>query len=276
MIEIHVFEHRAMATTFQARIQGEEKGYAAQAAAAAFQRLNALESLLSRFRPGSEICQASALLPGESLRLSEPVFACLSLAKQIEQISRGAFSATPAALRHQPNAPLWELDQRTWMLHCQKGRLDFDLGAIGKGFALDRMKEILEEWGCEIHLLVAGGSSIRAGQSPLDLQGWSCGLGDNDSSQRYWLKNCSLSGSGLAVQGRHILDPRSGQPAARDGRTWALCDTAAESDALSTAAMVLSHKELEEVLKLNCQWLAWIQEKDLWRCMGNRPLPARA
>ena len=99
MSDIHVFNHYAMATQFQVRIAGEEKSYAAQTAQAAFALADRLESLLSRFRANSEISQIAQLAPGETLRLSEPVFACLEIAQRMETATGGAFSATAAALK---------------------------------------------------------------------------------------------------------------------------------------------------------------------------------
>ena len=98
---IHIFSHHAMATEFQVRIAGEEKTYAAQTAQAAFALTDKLESSLSRFRPDSDICQIAQLAPGETLRLSEPVFACLEIAKKMEQATCGAFSISAAALQSQ-------------------------------------------------------------------------------------------------------------------------------------------------------------------------------
>jgi thiamine biosynthesis lipoprotein len=273
MNDIHVFPHRAMATHFQVRIAGEDKTYAGQAAQAAFALVDQLEAQLSRFRVGSEIAQIAGLAPGESLRVSEPVFACLQLAKKMEQATRGAFSATAAALQSQPAPPSWKLGHFT--VHCEGGRVELDLGAIGKGFALDRAAELLREWSCPAFLLVAGGSSVLAGDPPAGTPGWSCGLGEDDSTCRYWLANASLSGSGLAVKGRHILDPRTGQPAPRLNRTWALCDSAAESDALSTACMVLAEPEITEILAADKSWLVFLQENENARPLGNRALPIR-
>jgi thiamine biosynthesis lipoprotein len=276
MSEIHVFNHHAMTTQFQVRIAGEEKTYAAQAAQAVFALTDELESHLSRFRANSDISQIAQLKPGETLRVSEPVFACLEIAKQMEMTTRGAFSVTAAALRIQETPPQWTLLKEQFSIRCDDGKLDFDLGAIGKGFALDRMAEILREWDCKSFLLVAGGSSILAGDAPTETVGWSCGLGDDNSLQRYWLKNCSLSGSGLAVKGQHIFDPRTGQPAQRQNRAWALTETAAESDALSTACMVLSEPEISERLAENKQWLVFLEEHGTWRHYGNRALPPSA
>jgi thiamine biosynthesis lipoprotein len=84
-----------------------------------------------------------------------------------------------------------------------------------------------------------------------------------------------LSGSGLAVKGNHILDPRTGQPARRLNRAWALCDTAAESDALSTACMVLDEAEIPAVLATDKSWLVWLAAKPDFRQFGERPLPPR-
>jgi FAD:protein FMN transferase len=274
MNEIHVFNHTAMATQFQVRIAGEEKIYAGQTAQAAFALTDDLESRLSRFRTNSEISQIAQLAIGEKLRLTEPVFACLEIAKQLELATRSAFSVTAAAVKTQPVPPQWTLMKDQFSIRCDGGKPEFDLGAIGKGFALDRMAELLREWDCPAFLLVAGGSSILAGEAPPGTQGWSCGLGENNSARRFWLKNCSLSGSGLAVKGKHIFDPRTGQPTVRQNRAWALTDSAAESDALSTAAMVLSETEIAGIVAGNPAWLVFLQEADEVRSFGSRTLPA--
>jgi len=273
MPDIHIFNHHAMATHFQVRIANEERAYAAQAAQGSLDLLDRLESHLSRFRANSDIAQIARLTPGEKMRLSEPAFACLQIAKRMEQVTNGAFSATPSALQTQVSMPQWALAPEELSICCLSGQLQIDLGAIGKGFALDRMADLLRDWDCESFLLVAGGSSILAGDPPKDAPGWSCGLGDDNASQRLLLKHASLSGSGLTVKGEHILDPRTGRSARRKNRAWILADTAAESDALSTACMVLSEPELLEVLAHNDSWMAFLEAEEGARPMGNRVPP---
>ena len=265
-----------MATYFEVRIAGEEKTYAAQAAQAALDLLDKLESHLSRFRADSELARIAQLAPGEKICLSEPAFACLEIAKKMELGTHGAFSATSAALQTQASLPRWSLLPEDLSIYCESGQLQFDLGAIGKGFALGRMADLLRSWDCPSFLLVAGGSSILAGDAPVDAAGWSCGLGDDNAPQRLFLTHASLSGSGLAVKGSHILDPRTGQPALRQNRAWALTDTAAESDALSTASMVLSEPELKEVLAQDESWLVFLEADGTVRPVGSRALPPQA
>lgn len=265
-----------MATHFEVRIADEERTYAAQAAQAALDLLDKLESHLSRFRANSEIAQIAQLAPDEQMRLSEPVFACLEIAKRMELATHCAFSATAAALQTQTSLPQWKLLPEELSIHCESGRLEFDLGAIGKGFALDRMAELLHSWDCPSFLLIAGGSSILAGDAPEGAAGWSCGLGDDNAPQRFFLTQSSLSGSGLAVKGSHILDPRTGQSSLRKNRAWALTNTAAESDPLSTACMVLREPELEQVLAQDQSWLVFLETDGTIRPMGSRPLPPQA
>ncbi len=276
MADIHQFNHAAMATHFQVRIAHGERTYAAQAAQAAFDLVDTLESRLSRFRVNSDITQAAGLAPGEKMRLSEPAFACLEIARRMEQVTRSAFSPTPDAMKTQSSLPQWELLTDERGIRCVSGTLRFDLGAIGKGFALDRMGELLNLWDCPAFLLVAGGSSILAGDSVADSPGWSCGLGEDGATERFLLNHASLSGSGLAVQGAHILDPRTGGLAMRQKRAWILADTAAESDALSTACMVLSEPDLEQVLDQCDTWLAFLETEDGVRQLGRRSPPQTA
>lgn len=276
MSDIHVFNHRAMATQIQVRIANEEKTYAAQAAQAAFALADELESHLSRFRANSDISQIAQLEAGAVLRISEPTFACLEIARRMERTTCSAFSATAAALQTQASHPQWSLLKQSYSIRCDHGRLELDLGAIGKGFALDRMADLLREWSCPAFLLVAGGSSILAGEAPPEMNGWSCGLGDDQSPHRFLLRDCSLSGSGLAIKGSHILDPRTGKPAPRQNRAWALTETAAESDALSTACMILDETEIAQMLTENKQWLVFLQHGPTVKTVGHRKAPTPA
>jgi len=122
----------------------------------------------------------------------------------VELATLGAFSATAAALQTQTSSPQWSLLSEELSILCQGGQLQFDLGAIGKGFALDRWVNCcvvgiaLVPVGCR-RQQYSGGSSA-AGDCRLVM--W---IGEDDAPQRFFLSHTSLSGSGLAVKGSHIF-----------------------------------------------------------------------
>ena len=272
---IHTFKHHAMATEFQVRLTGDDPTYAAQTAQAAFTVTDRLQELLSRFRDNSEIRQIGAMQPGEALPLNEMTFECLQIARAMEERTHGAFSIT-ATMQREPNepAPRWRLEQENLLIYCEDGRLEFNLGAIGKGYALDRMAAELADWECPVFLLIAGGSSVLAGAAPVGTAGWDAGMGlPGGVARRFALTHGALSGSGIFEQGQHILDPRTGQPAQLRDRAWAFAPTGAISDALSTAAMVLTDGELAEALAGYAEGRIVLGDGGTWRTYGDWPLP---
>jgi len=57
-----------------------------------------------------------------------------------------------------------------------------------------------------------------------------------------------VGASGVAVQGEHVFDGRTGEvPGHQPFRTWAFCDSAAFADAFSTAFMIIGREEVEKI-----------------------------
>ena len=84
-----------------------------------------------------------------------------------------------------------------------------------------------------------------------------------------------MYGTGYLPAGEDDLY-KTGQPALRQTRAWALADTAAESDALSTACMVLTEPELEEVLAQDHSWLFFLEAETAATGTSARPMGSRA
>jgi thiamine biosynthesis lipoprotein len=135
--------------------------------------------------------------------------------------------------------------------------LEINLGSIGKGYALDRVAEILRgRWNIGTALLHGGHSSVYAmGNGPGDDRGWAVGIRHPWERERYLgvvrLRDRALGTSAATFQhleykGRklgHILDPRSGWPAEGLAGVSVVAPTAAEADALSTAFFVLGEEQ---------------------------------
>jgi len=131
--------------------------------------------------------------------------------------------------------------------------LDLDLGGIGKGYALERAAAVLADWNVERALVHSGTSTALAVGSAPGLkngeEGWPVGVGGRWSASgapgRVLLRNRALSGSGTEVKGQHIIDPRTGRKAKSHLATWVAHPSAAISDALSTAFMVMGREEVK-------------------------------
>lgn len=241
------FHHEAMATTFGIVIADHPRDYARQAAAAAFRDLDRLEGDLSRYIESSDIARANRLACGETIAISEETLECLLIAADASLATHRAFDAAYASVRapgQPPDAPLFTLDPAAHTLTSHAERLHLDLGAVGKGYALDRMAARLGEWAIATACLQGGGSTALALAAPAGHAGWPVGIGEGTTQRTLALTHAALSGSGVAVKGAHLVDPRTGTPSPRTSRAWALAPGAALSDALSTAFFVLPEPEV--------------------------------
>ncbi len=263
---ITVAEH-AMATEFRILLPDDAGAHGKLAAAEALRELEKLEAELSRFRPSSDIARLNALDDGESILLCESAIDCIALAIDVHAATDGAFDISVAPLlsiyrgeHGEPRAPSEsEIARAKAACGMDKVELDaaarratargeerwFDLGGIGKGYALDQMAAKLRELEVENALLDAGGSTLLGfGEGP-DGDGWPTGTGV-PGAPAFTLRDRALSGSGFSEQGEHVIDPRRGVPVtAAKFNAWALAPGAALADALSTAFLVMEEAEIE-------------------------------
>jgi FAD:protein FMN transferase len=244
--------HDAMATSFELRLAGVDADYAGRAATEAFRLVDRMENLLSRFREDSEISRIGRLRDGDAMRVSPETFDCLRIALALNESTGGAFdpalghwrepdSVTPGAPGPRGRLTLYP---EGFTVVCDGGCVRPDLGAIGKGYALDLIATLLADWEISQALLIAGGSSLLALDGPTPGTGWEVTL---TATQSFHLRRLAVGASGAAVKGVHILDPRDGTPCHRYARTWAVAGSAAEADALSTACMLLDPGQIAAV-----------------------------
>jgi len=250
-----------MGTIFEVLIAGQETGYAAQASQAVFREIDRLEALFSRFNATSEIGQINRLRAGDSLRISWDVFECLKIAERVQKETAGAFNVNFRSSKRSSDEAEYELTaaESGYQIRLRKdllGRspagLEIDLGAIGKGFALDRAASILADWSIDRFLIHGGTSTALAAEGApglgQDEAGWPVGVGGSwelvGIPKRILLCGRALSGSGTEVKGRHIRNPRTGRPAEGHLASWVSHPSAAVADALSTAFISMKSKEV--------------------------------
>lgn len=266
-----------MNTRFEIVLHGDDPVALRAAGEEALDEIERLEARLSLFRPTSEIAAVNARAAREPVRVTPTVFALLQHASRLHDETNGAFDITIApllrcwgllgssagrvpsteelaAVRAEVGMHLVHLNSRDSTVRFAREGVVLDLGAIGKGYAVDRAAEILRDAGVTSAILHGGTSTAYAIGHPPDAEAWLVAVdapppatdGPRKILAAVPLKNESMSVSAVwgklfQAHGRtygHIIDPRRGQPADNAVLAAVVLPSATETDALSTALLI--------------------------------------
>jgi thiamine biosynthesis lipoprotein len=238
----------AMGSTFGVVLYGRDRAVLEGAADAALSEAQRLDRMLSNYLSDSEWSEVNRDAAIRHVKLSGELFQLLSECVKYSRESGGAFDIAVGPLmkvwgfyRGEGRLPQQaeirgalavtgyrhvRLDAAALSVQFDRAGVELDPGGIGKGYAVDRMVEVLIGRGVEIALVSAGGSSTYGlGAPPDEPQGWRVAIRSPKASKQIaavvFLKNESLSTSGgyekfFWAGGRrysHIMDPRTGHPA---------------------------------------------------------------
>jgi len=267
---VHRFDREAMNTTFSVRIRHDDSGIAADAAHAGFLRLDELEDRLSRYRNGSDVDQINAMQTGQTLLITADTHGCLVAALRAGHDTGGLFDITLGVpIQHlksgaggppaPPSGRLRIASDRP-AVECLEAGRGIDLGGIGKGFAVGQMADVLRGWGVDSALIAGGASTLLAfgpDAWPVELRGASAG-------ETLLLQNSTLSASGTAVQGGHVVHPDD--PRRLTGlhrHVWVLGRDAASIDAFATACSLMDASQVR-AFAASCAEVsgAWVEDDD--------------
>lgn len=259
-----VGEGLAMDTVVEIQVVDENTARAREAVRAAYEEIRRVEGLMSAEERGTEIYLLNHA--GTSwVELSEETLSLLRTSLEYSELSGGAFDITV-----KPLVDLWMREVKEkgklpsgerlseargrvgWeKLQVENGRARFlqegmevTLGAIAKGYAVDRACRVLEEAGVKAGLVNVGGELRGFGKV------WTIGVQHPRKEEVMLvleLENFSIATSGdyrrffLLGSRRihHLIDPRTGEPAAGCMSVTVVAESCTEADALSTTLFVL-------------------------------------
>ena len=287
----HRFRRRAMASIFEVRLAGMDADRAAGAAETAFEEMKRIEKELNRFNAYSDVGRINGGPAGVPVRIGMDALDCLVAARTIWTQTDGAFDVTARPPDGRPprgepggiGMKLLKIDEGALAVARLDECVQVDLGGIGKGYALDRMAAVLrEEWDVEAALLHGGMSTVLALGCRPGRPGWRLALRDPSNAKAPplgWvtLTDRALSGSST-VHKRHIIDPRTGEAVPAGRAAWAVADSAAAADALSTAFCVMENHAVERYAQDHREVTAIlaVREAGRWRLVEfGRPVVER-
>ena len=261
-----------MACTFEITLDQDDAAFV-PAAQAALNQVDAIEARLTVFRDTSAIAELNRRAASAETFCDAELLALLTQCGELSHETEGAFDITSTPLsrcwgflgrggRVPSDHEITEARDVVGMHHVRldphrstvrflKTGVELNLGAVGKGYALDRVAATLRDGGLS-HALLSAGRSSMVGVGGRG-RGWSIDLVSPrrvGAIARVWLRDAALGTSGAGTQfvmvnGRrygHVLDPRLGRPAEGFLSATVICasrgGSAADADALSTAFLI--------------------------------------
>jgi len=265
----------SMGTLGEIGVVHKDERYAQGAMDAAFQELQRVEAVLTRFRGDSEVATANRLAFHEPQVVSRETAEVLQSALRWADETGGAFDPCLARVMS-----LWNVGDRdlppagaavhrfarrglfrALELGTSRGRdvvvfheedMGIDLGGIGKGYGVDRAVEVLRSWGIQDALVNLGGDLYALGVSE-DGDPWKVGVRDPDDPEGL-ATTLEMSDRAVATSGdyqqyfeyegrryHHLLDPETGAPSQAGLRSVTVAaQSCMAADAGATTAFVAS------------------------------------
>ncbi len=259
---ITILTGEAMGTTYRIKAVGR----VGDVECPIHQMLKGLDQDLSTWRDDSWVSAFNRAPAGAIMQMPHTVADLMALSLEYHAQTDGRFDPTIGALirvwgfgawrgewRGEPTAEEVEAARAACgfdHLHIdgnsitkRHGGLMLDFSAIAKGYAVDRMSEILRDAGYENHIIEFGGDVLASGHAP-GRHGWT--VAGPALGEPITLQNQAIATSGSEHQFRggrsHVIDPRSGRPLAVGAPAAATATTCAGADALATAKLVSNNR----------------------------------
>ena len=262
-----------MGTLFRIVLYAQDPAVASQASTEAFERIEALEQILSDYREDSELNRVCRQAFQSPQLVSPELFYVLQRSLYFSELSEGAFDVTIGPVvklwresrrdQHLPDAERLSrarlavgfqnivLDSETRTVFLRRDDMKLDLGAIAKGYAADQAMAVLRKYGINRTLVDAGGD-LSLGDPPPGFQGWDIrihGWDKEPKSESLWLRlhNVGIATSGdefqfLEKHGQHfshIINPSDALGVRDSVSTTVIAKDGISADALATALSIL-------------------------------------
>ncbi|HUS38904.1 MAG TPA: FAD:protein FMN transferase [Pirellulales bacterium] len=246
-------------------------------------RLKEIDGRMSTYQPQSEVSRFNRAAAGIWFPVSDDTASVVAVAQDIARKSGGAFDITVGPLVRlwnfgaasdptkgfvPPSAEQIRAAQATVGFERLEVRaqppalrksldgLEIDLSGIAKGFAVDRLCEILQAHQLDRYMVEIGGE-VRVSGTRSDGQRWTVGVESPDRNARRLQGTVRPLNSAIASSGdyriyheydgvvySHTIDPRSGRPIRHElAAVTILAEDCATADALATAVLVLGPVE---------------------------------
>ncbi len=279
-------------------------------ATAAIDEVQRVERTFSAQATGSVVARLNRQAGGAALRVDDECLALLHEADRLHRTSGGLFDPTVGALRRAwnfdvPDLPLWQEVQAAlrsvgWHRVERDGALvrlphtgmALDLGALLRGYAVDRAAALLQSLGVRHGYVEIGRRDVHVIGPQPDGRPWPLELHDPRRPEGAWatvpvsrggLSTSTDAAQAIVVGSRRycdLLDPRSGWPVSSWRQVSVAAPSAMQAGALATVAMLARGEALARLAASGFDHLAIDAEGRTyargaaWRATEPREAPA--
>jgi len=265
-----------MGNRFEISVVARDPEWANGCIEEAVNEIRRIERLLTTFNDDSQtnlINRNAGIAP---VQVESEVFELIRRSKKISAITQGAFDITYGSI----DKSLWNFDREMTALPDQKvakqlvGLINYKnvildeknstvflrkkgmrigFGGIGKGYAAERAKSILQKKGIKSGIVNAAGDLTTWGHQP-NGKPWTIGIADPTTSGQIFshlnITNTSVATSGnyekfVLIDGKkysHTIDPKTGWPVTGLKSVTIICSNAEIADAMATPVMIMGVK----------------------------------
>ena len=241
----------AMHTKVDLLLLGKEEAALKSVSSQIAAEIEHLEKIGNYFDPESELSYVNRSAYHQPVHISDDLFQMLAYCQKYHRLTQGLFDISIHSDNHHPQTPeAILLDESSKSIRFTENGIRLNLSGFLKGFALDRIREILLTHSVPDALINMGNSSILAVGNHPNGEGWKVQLADPEEEDRsYILFNECYTTSGNEKSGRrHILNPRTGQYLEGKQTVSIISRSGSLGEALSTTFCLIDHEEQEEIL----------------------------
>ena len=264
---------RLMGNHFELSVIGTEETWAQECIDAGVSEIQRIEKLLTTFSEDSETNLINLNAGVAPVQVSKETYDLIDRSLRISRLTQGAFDITYGSV----DKRLWNFDvhmkslpdpdtarQMVGLINYRNVILDKEcttvflkeqgmrigFGGIGKGYAAEMAKRVMQERGVESGIVNASGDLTVWGFQP-DGQPWTIGVVNPNASGQVFsymqVVNMALATSGnyekyVMIGGKrysHTIDPRTGLPVAGIKSVTIVCPNAEIADAMATPVMIM-------------------------------------
>lgn len=282
MGKIYHNRFRAMGTRFYALLPDLDQTQGEQVFNKIKKEVERIESRLSWFRADSELSRINEMAAHKPVELDDELLDILLVCQTCWELTDGLFDITlrpllnywrSEGIEHSDESEFLQIKEQTGQEHIQideerrlvtfdQEGIEIDLGGFGKGYALEKVKEMLIDMKVKRAFISFGESSILAlGDHPAGGD-WKIGINNylKPGSSVYEFKvsdgsvstssNFHLKDDGSLEKHSHIIDPMTGEPPESLRSVSVHFSSAVVAEMMSTAFLICKDdKRIAEVVK---------------------------